>query len=122
MDSVIEGHIAPILYSKNLDPKTLKSITDSTSGNMKHLGLKPEVDNQLILDYLRDNLKQDLHEGKWRKKWLNVIAWRYGFDVQNETAGEHFNEFLAGKNTHIVGSPICTTLCGLRCFQGTRPL
>jgi hypothetical protein len=67
------------------------------------LGLSiPHNIQSILLDYLRDNLKEGLHAGHWRERWLNVIAWSAGFEVGKDGAGRRFADYLHKRKQYVV--------------------
>jgi MinD-like ATPase involved in chromosome partitioning or flagellar assembly len=102
METEFKAHIAPVLHSQNIKAKTLETINKLATVMAGRLGGRSTAVSQQILDYLRDNLKNDLHEGQWRDRWLDVIAWKCGFNVGQENAGKELNNFLKSKEAVVV--------------------
>ena len=98
----IAAAVCPVLKSRNLHKKANTIVQETEQKTAKTLGLSSPRDIQSILDHLRDNLKTDLHEGQWRDLWLNVIAWRAGFEVGRNDAGRRFADYLREKRQFVV--------------------
>lgn len=98
----IEAFVCPVLKSKNLQEMANKIVQDTRQKTAEMLGLSIPHDTQSILDYLWDSLKEGFHEGQWRERWLNVIAWSAGFEVGKDGAGRRFTDYLCEKKQHVV--------------------
>lgn len=105
MEVSIEANVCPILHSKNIDTKLRDRILKIRASVIDKINPdRSEGDTaREISDYLRENLKKDLHEGQWRECWLNMIAWTCGFKRDQEGAGRAFIEFLRGKKQFVIG-------------------
>lgn len=101
-DSSIQAFICPILQSKNLEEPAKEKVQKAREISIKALGVGGLCNSETISDYIRRNLKRDLHEGEWREVWLNVIAWGVGFEINKDNAGRNLVDFLKNKNLCIV--------------------
>jgi hypothetical protein len=101
-DISVRAFIYPILQSKNLEEAAKKIAKEASEKSSRELGLVDSYDSQTISDYIRDNLKKDLHEGNWREIWLNVIAWSVGFELGRDDAGRELIDFLNRRGQYIV--------------------
>ncbi len=99
----IDAYIYPILKSKNFKETANEIIQNTERKTAEAIGLSSLSESQRISDYIRDNLKADLHEGQWRERWLNIIAWRMGFETESEDAGRKFAEYLRNRKQFVVG-------------------
>jgi len=94
--------LIPVLRSANLHQQALETVSATTKVAIEHLGFSETIgDPTIILDYLRGAVTTDLHEGQWREKWLNVIAWAGGFRPGDESAGRAFLDALRAKTSSL---------------------
>jgi MinD-like ATPase involved in chromosome partitioning or flagellar assembly len=93
-DSVPDALICPVLQSMNLHQTAREVVQRARRNTAATLGLGTPCEQAEIIDYLRDCLKQDLHEGDWRNIWLDVIAWSCGMMPVQVGAGKQFVEYL----------------------------
>ena len=94
--------ICPVLQSKNLPPPTQEIINAARERTKEELDLSGSYDSTQMLDYLRDGLLQNLHEGQWRERWLNMITWNAGFEIGQEDAGRRFIEHLRARKQGVI--------------------
>jgi MinD-like ATPase involved in chromosome partitioning or flagellar assembly len=97
-----KAHVCPVLMPGNLSDKASQLVTECRLATSEALGLFIENLPVTITDYLRDRLRENLHEGNWREIWLNVIAWSIGFRVQQEDAGKAIIEYLREQKQKVV--------------------
>jgi hypothetical protein len=55
-----------------------------------------------VQDQLRDWLGEDLHEGEWRDRWLDLIAWSVGYQKDKAGAGRSFPDHLKAQNKRVL--------------------
>lgn len=80
-----------------------KAILDASKENSaKVLGLPHPCNWDDIIDDIRERLKEDSHESKWRDYWLDYIAWSTGFRVNERGAGREFPNYLREKKLQAV--------------------
>ncbi len=101
-EASINALICPVLKSKNLEESANQIVYDARCNSSEELGLSNPCDLTDIYDYVRDGLKENLHEGQWRERWLNILAWNLGFEVKKEGAGRKFADYLRSKKQHVV--------------------
>ncbi|NES64512.1 MAG: ParA family protein [Okeania sp. SIO2D1] len=94
--------IAPILESRNLDSDARNLVTETRNKTLAILGFDRPQDTTSIRDLISDNCKIQLHEGEWRKIWLDIMAWVIGFEPQNKGAGQNLTEYLTQKDQQVV--------------------
>lgn len=97
--SEINAAIFPVLASKNLDQQLLQKVRAKAS---KTLGLFQPPNEDVIRDHIRDNWQKTLHEGQWRERWLDVIAWSIGFKLQENGAGRGLVTYLTESGQQLV--------------------
>ncbi|AOY79742.1 AAA family ATPase [Moorena producens JHB] len=90
--------IAPIIASTNLNNKAKEIVDDVRKYCAEQIGLTPPVDDSEIKDYIRDGCEQNLHEGQWRDRWLDVIAKSLGMIGK----GRDLPKYIAEKKQKIV--------------------
>ena len=70
----VNAVLYPVLASLNVQ-ETAKTNVDKTSqATAAQIGTEQPLGPQDLRDYLRSELRKELHEGEWRDRWLNVIA------------------------------------------------
>jgi len=99
--------ICPIIESINLKESAQNIVREVRINAANVLGLEPSADPSLIRDYIRKGYPLNLHEGEWRERWLNVIAWGVGFDHKQEdttieNTGRRLTEYLAATKKQLV--------------------
>lgn len=94
--------IAPILESINLDPNPRNLVIETRNKTVDDLGLDRPQNITSIRDWILKNCKTELHEGEWRKIWLDIMAWAIGFQPQNKGAGQKLTEYLTQKDQQVV--------------------
>ncbi len=94
--------ICPVMKSKNIASETNTRVLDARKHVAKELGggTPPELDK--ISDFIKDRLNEDLHEGKWRELWIDILAWSAGFEIFKKGAGRQIEEYLKGRQTRIL--------------------
>ena len=93
--SSVDAMLCPILQPQNVSgeaPALLQHARESVAAG---LGLSQRLDAFQIQDTLRGWLKQDFHEGEWRERWLDLMAWTIGYRVSEPGAGREVSEYLA---------------------------
>lgn len=73
------------------------------------LGFDNPQNIQSIRDHIGDFCQRNFHEGQWRERWLDAIAWGVGFQPQKEGAGRALTEFHTSRhsfNGNNFNSPI----------------
>ncbi|MDJ0515212.1 MAG: hypothetical protein QNJ74_02805 [Trichodesmium sp. MO_231.B1] len=94
--------IAPILESRNLDSDARNLVTETRNKTLDVLGFDRPQNTASVRDLILDNCKTQLHEGEWRKIWLDIMAWVIGFEPQNKGAGQNLTEYLTQKDQQVV--------------------
>lgn len=94
--------ISPILASKNLNHNALKIVQDVRVKTSQLLGFSQSQDSNSIRDRIREYLTNNLHEGQWRERWLDVIAWGVGFKPESEGAGRELTQYLFDKKQQLI--------------------
>jgi MinD-like ATPase involved in chromosome partitioning or flagellar assembly len=102
MDVSVAPNVCPVLHSKNIQSSAREEVDKTRLETVKKLNLDKKESHREVLDYLRDNLKKDLHEGQWRECWLNVISWKCGFGIGKENVGKTFNDLLKNRKQFVV--------------------
>ena len=94
--------ISPILYSKNLEYKAQKIVENVRIHTSQVLGLSQPQDSNSIRDKIREYLTNNLHEGQWRERWLDIMAWGIGFKPESEGAGRELTQYLFKKKQQLI--------------------
>jgi|GEM_PF-334092 len=101
-DVSIHAYICPIFYSKNLEEPARRIVAESKRNSLMGLGLTGSFNSQDIIDYVGASLKENLHVGEWRDRWLNILAWSSGFKIGDNNAGRAFPGYLREMKIHVV--------------------
>lgn len=96
------AHICPVLKPKNLLDRANELVESCRQHTRESLQLEGQYQSHVVGDYIRDKFKKDLHEGDWRKIWLNVIAWSIGFQFHDENAEQDLGRFLRDQKQQVV--------------------
>ena len=94
--------ICPVMKSKNIESEANRLVLKARTGAGKALGCGDLPELLKIYDYIREKLKEDLHEGDWRELWIDMLAWSAGFDVFEKGAGRRFPAYLAKRKKSIL--------------------
>lgn len=94
--------IAPILESKNLKDTAKVLVRKVRKKTAQALGFTEPQDYSSIENYIRDGYQQNFHEGQWRDRWLDTIAWGVGFQPQTEGAGRELTKHLVTAKQKLV--------------------
>jgi MinD-like ATPase involved in chromosome partitioning or flagellar assembly len=104
--------ICPIIESSNLQESARNIVREVRINAAKELGFEPSADPSFIRDHIRKGYPLNLHEGEWRDRWLNVIAWGVGFDHKKtkseqeettiENTGRRLTEYLVANKKQLV--------------------
>ncbi|MBU1662688.1 MAG: ParA family protein [Chloroflexi bacterium] len=98
----VAARISPILKPKNLEEKANLIVQGTKRKTTQALDLASPHPLHENLDYLRNSLRENLHEGEWRERWLDVIAWSTGFEAGQQNAGRGLANYLREKDHSIV--------------------
>jgi MinD-like ATPase involved in chromosome partitioning or flagellar assembly len=101
-DIDIEAPICPLLESKNLISPVQQLVQNVRGNTASCLALQSSVSTSALRDHIRDGLQQSLHEGQWRERWLDVMAWGGGFAQGQPGTGREFVAHLAAKQQRLV--------------------
>ena len=67
------------------------------------MGFATPLTTNEVRDYIRDSLSESsLHEGQWRERWLDIIAWGMGFHPQEPGAGRLLAGHLSDKQQRLL--------------------
>jgi MinD-like ATPase involved in chromosome partitioning or flagellar assembly len=94
--------ICPVLKSKNIQSKANDLVLKARNGAAKELGCNDPPELPEISDFIRDRLNVELHEGDWRKLWIDILAWSTGFEAFNSGAGNRFSKYLTGRKARVL--------------------
>ena len=98
----ISASIGVALQSKSLEDSVSEEVTDTRKLTSDSLGLSHGLQPSDIFDYLLDWLQENLHEGQWRDRWLDLIAWSLGFQLRKTGAGRDLSAYLEQKQQSVV--------------------
>lgn len=89
-----EAALCPVLSPGNLAESARKAVENALQATARVLGFSPPQTEARVREYIREGLQQDLFEVEWRERWLNVLAWRLGFEAGAEDAGARLPDHL----------------------------
>lgn len=89
----INAFICPVLAPLN-SPPMLELAAEVLQKTALALSFNNPLEISKIRDYIRNSYHLNLHEGQWRERWLDVIAWSVGFQPEEEGAGRALAEHL----------------------------
>ena len=98
----VKALISPVLASKNLEPAAQEIVREVQISTARALGFDNPQDASTIRDRIRDTCQQTLHEGQWRERWLDVIAWGVGCQPEQEGAGRFLTAHLVENKQQLV--------------------
>lgn len=101
-DITIKSVICPAFWSKVLSEKARISVQETRQFASQNLGLSMPCDKQTISDHIESGLIGQPQIGFWRERWLDILAWASGFEVEQEGAGRRFANYLREKNLNVV--------------------
>lgn len=101
-DTKIDALICPVLASKNLQPNARKIIAETRQKAAQELGLAQPQEASTIRDRIMSYCQEELHEGQWRERWLDAIAWSVGFQTGQEGAGRGLTIHLSENKQKLV--------------------
>jgi len=102
-----------ILQSENWGVFLTKVLGKNSHGQMAEVKIKQvtiptQIDNQAeiwiknVKPYLEDSLDKAKNLNAWRKTWIDVMAWSYGYKVGEENIGDAFIKELEQKQKQII--------------------
>lgn len=94
--------VNPTLWSINLSPHLRTVVEEAQRNVIRSLGFNAEPVNLTVTDMIRDQTRQNLHEGQWREIWLDGIAWSMGFEVGQRNVGRKLIEHLRSSKKNVV--------------------
>ncbi|MEQ9355030.1 ParA family protein [Coleofasciculus chthonoplastes] len=101
-DVEMNAVICPILASENLEDSAKRLVKQVQESASLELGFNNPQDSLTMRDHIRDGYQLALHEGQWRERWLDVIAWGVGFQPQQDGAGRALATHLVESHQRLV--------------------
>jgi len=98
----VDARICPMLEPQNLGGAAADLLRDARQHGAGHLRLASPLDSMAVRDRVREWLQQDLHEGQWRDRWLDLAAWGVGFRPDHPGAGRELPDHLASEGQRII--------------------
>lgn len=98
----VDGIIFPILQPRSIAGTAAQVLAESRQLAISELGFGDGLDPFAIRDHILGWLGQPLHEGQWREKWLDLIAWAVGFRPGDDGAGRFLSSELSSRNKKLV--------------------
>lgn len=97
-----DGWIFPLVQPKSLKHEAPGKVQEARERAARGLGFDEPWSIDRIRDAIADSLKLDLHEGEWRERWLDLMAWALGLEVGAIGAGRTLAELLRQKNERLL--------------------
>ncbi|MFN7938652.1 MAG: AAA family ATPase [Bryobacteraceae bacterium] len=101
-DIDVNSVVVPLLQPKNLRGNALTICKQGRDEAMNRINLGEGIDHEGVSDRVLSLLRDNLHEGEWRDKWLDLIAWTVGFNVQQVGAGRQLPSELSRRDKRIL--------------------
>ncbi|NER25580.1 MAG: ParA family protein [Symploca sp. SIO1C2] len=98
----IKALICPVLASRNLAESAKKIVKEAQEAVAQELEFDHPLDASTIRDKIRETCQKGLHEGQWRERWLDVIAWGVGCQPGQEGAGRNLTADLVKNKQQLV--------------------
>ena len=98
----IDARICPMLQPQNLSGAAFELLRVVRQAASTDLDLDAPLDSIDLRDNVRQWLGESLHEGLWRERWLDLMAWSVGFDARKHGAGRRLPEHLAQSRERII--------------------
>jgi len=98
--ATVDANVLPVIESVNLEASAKKVVQGARQDCADTLGL--QLGSRPLTEYVKDWLRLDLHEGEWREKWLDLVAWSAGYETGITGAGSKFPIFLAERATSLI--------------------
>jgi hypothetical protein len=92
----------PTLASKGLHEDLLHRVSEVRRATAAALGFATPIDLPMVRDRVEQGLGQLTTEAAWRERWLDLLAWSAGFQVDQEGAGRGFVAALARSPHRVV--------------------
>jgi MinD-like ATPase involved in chromosome partitioning or flagellar assembly len=94
--------ICPVMKSKNIVSDANNRMLDARTNVARQINCGPPPELSEISDYIKDRLNEELHEGKWREIWIDILAWSAGFEKFKTGAGRRLSGYLADRQTRLL--------------------
>jgi MinD-like ATPase involved in chromosome partitioning or flagellar assembly len=98
----VDALLCPVLQPRNLGASWLQTLQERRRETAVALGVDEPLDAVQIEDKVRDWIKEDLHEGEWRERWLDLIAWSAGCQPHKTGARRVLAEQLSARQLRVV--------------------
>lgn len=98
----VSAFLYPVLASLNVKDTAREKVDRTSQTTATEIGTGQPLGPQDLRDYLRSELRKDLHEGEWRDRWLNAVAWSAGFKPEDFSAGREFSDHLRSRGQSVV--------------------
>jgi MinD-like ATPase involved in chromosome partitioning or flagellar assembly len=94
--------ICPALVPKKLDEAVLRRTQEVRHRTAAQLGFGQPLDLAAVRDRVAAGLGSLGSTGAWRERWLDLLAWSAGFEVDLEGAGRRLVTELGRTGRHLV--------------------
>lgn len=101
-DVRVDGWIFPLVQPKSLKHEALRRVEAAREQTARSLGFGEPWAIDRVRDAVSDELKLNLHEGEWRERWLDMMAWALGLEVRAAGAGRTLVELLRQRGEKLL--------------------
>jgi len=98
----INAFICPVLSPIN-SPNILDEANQVRHKTAQALNFNNPLDISKIREHIRNSYRDNLNEGEWRERWLDLIAWSVGFQPEKQNAGRELAENLQNRKHSLLG-------------------
>jgi MinD-like ATPase involved in chromosome partitioning or flagellar assembly len=99
----IDAVICPVLQPLNASARAPEILASAREGASRAIGGHDQLKSLDVQDQIRNWLRSPgTHEGEWRERWLDLMAWAVGFQVGEKGAGRGLSGHLASRNQRLL--------------------
>ncbi|MBE3598509.1 MAG: AAA family ATPase [Limnochordaceae bacterium] len=97
-----DAWIFPLVEPKSLKQQVQQMVQQAREQAARSLGFGDPWRIHQVRDAIEDALKQNLHEGEWRERWLDMMAWALGVEIRASGAGRTLAELLRQRGERLL--------------------
>lgn len=101
-DIRVDGWVFPLIQPKSLKHEAPNQVQRAREQVARTLGLGHAWTIDQIRDAVLDSVKIDMHEGEWRERWLDLMAWAVGFETRTPGAGRSLVDRLRQRGERLL--------------------
>jgi hypothetical protein len=100
--TTVNGVICPALRPKSLSDSAPGLVDKARQRASAELQFAEQLDWFGVEDLVREWLRESLHEGEWRERWLDLMAWAAGFEIRKPGAGRRLSSHLGVRGQRLL--------------------